>query len=112
MADEKQTVEFHMIKANNFRVIHVDGAFGGPTPMGQISAAIYSERPPIPLKIVQEVTGTGLGDEVQRSTRSGFVREVEAELRMSANTARSLAEWLNQKADAIEDLVSSAKRED
>ena len=45
-----EQLEFHYIKSNQFRVIHVDGGIGSITPKGFIHFALYSERLAIPRK--------------------------------------------------------------
>lgn len=43
-----KTVSFAHRESQSFRVIHVDGAFGGLTPNGKLYAAMYSQIPPNP----------------------------------------------------------------
>ena len=110
------TIRFHYLKSNFFRVIHVDGAHGGITPRGQIQMALFSDRHPIPQQTVQRVTEEGtLGDEIrqERVEREGIVREVEVEAIMTLDTGRTLVKWLEDKVHTLEKLrpkvESSAK---
>ena len=48
---QEHEVAFDFIKSEYFRVIHADGALGGPTPQGLVHMAFYSERPPIPRRM-------------------------------------------------------------
>src|SRR5207247_773121 len=94
------SIAFHYVKSNYFRVIHVNGAFGGFSPDGDLFLSIYSERPTLPDVTVQTVESTGqLGAEIieQRKGREGIVRELEAGLAMNVRTARSLVQWLNER---------------
>jgi hypothetical protein len=80
MPDLPPKVRFDYIKSPQFRVVHVDGAYGGITPRGQLFISLYSERLPIPTAIVHQLNPNGqLGDEIlsERETRKGVVREVE-----------------------------------
>jgi len=98
-------LSFHLIKGNFFRVIHVDGAFGGVTPRLDIRMAIFNERHPIPSVMFHHITPDGgLGEEISenRVTKEGVVREVEADLVMDYNTAKSIHEWLGNKIATIE----------
>ncbi len=98
-------LESHFIKSNYFRVIHVDGAYGGVTPTLDIHMAVYNERAPIPDLIVNKVSSeTGLGDEIRREMKKGIVREVEVGLIMSASVAKSVIAWLQEKVDTIENI--------
>ena len=121
MAEENSphSIDFHYIKSNSFRVVHADGVWGGPTPRGYVSMSFYSERTPIPRRITHAVTQEGnlgkLGDEVGRDTREGLVREVEVEVMLDLELARSLAQWLDDKIEALQaqqDAIVEKKRGD
>jgi hypothetical protein len=110
---EKQTIQFHYIKANLFRVIHVDGAIGGLTPTGDIFVSLYSQRGPIPQITVQEVGETGeLGGELmeQRKGREGLVREVEVGLAIRPQIAEQLVKWLQEKIDLAREAQQESKK--
>jgi hypothetical protein len=96
------------LKANLFRVIHMDGAWGGITPGRKIHMALYSERPTIPQRMVFEVTSDRrLGGEKpeRRVSREGrIVRELEVAAIMDLATAKSLCEWLRDRIDLLEQL--------
>jgi hypothetical protein len=102
-------ISFEFIKGTYFRVIHVDGAWGGLTPQGKMSIAVYSERLPIPQKTVQSLLPDGsLGPELteERVSRQGIIRELEADLIMDISTARILHAWLGEKIDQAINLFS------
>ena len=98
-ADERKAarVVFHYIKSSGFRTVYVDGAIGSVTPAGNVHCAIYSERPAIPRTTYHDL------DEQHRivdegtvvDSRNGIVREMQADLVMSKETAQSLALWLS-----------------
>lgn len=114
MAEETKSrgkLLFHFIKSQGFRAIHVDGAIGGLTPGGLIHLACYAERAAIPQLIVHDVDEHGrLGDKIDEVTRGGIVRELQADLFMDLQTARSLHELLG-KALSSWDEASSKKEE-
>jgi len=109
-ADSKpDTIKFHYIKGNHFRVIHVDGAIGGATPQGLIHVAIFSERFPIPLQTVHALTDGNIVEDPQRVlTRDGIVREIEADLMMSLDSAKSLLGWLSTTVAQVEKAESGS----
>jgi len=104
------TIDFHNIKGDGFRTIHVDGAFGGVSPRGQhINMTIYSERWPVPTQMTHKVDENGtLGEELaeKRATRRGIVRELEANLVFDIETAKRLAQWLLEKIQQSEDAMA------
>ena len=76
-------LEFHYQKTAQYRVYHVDGAVGGPTPRGQISFSFLSERPPIPKVGKRTVISLSdgqatMGPEEPIDVLAGIVRQIEA----------------------------------
>lgn len=116
MADSKparalpKSVKFDYLKGRDYRVVPVDGAFGGLTPSGKIFFAMYGERPPIPVQVEHELAGSGqLGAEVGRTSRDAIVRDVEFASVMTPETARSIADWLVKRADEIAKAAAAAQ---
>jgi hypothetical protein len=104
-----EPIQFHYIKSNSFRVVHVDGAVGSITPTGLIHAAIYSERAPIPRMAAHVVDKEGrLGPPTEQDIRSGIVREVEVGLLLSRNSAEALRGWLDGQIEALDKAMQAA----
>jgi len=104
--EETHTIAFDYIKSNCFRVIHVDGVHGGPTPGGdKIQMGLFSERTPIPLREEYSLTDAGkLGERTKVAKRDALIREVEVEAILSLPMARRLVIWLEEKLKAIDDI--------
>ena len=96
-------IAFDYIKSNFFRVVSVDGAFGGLSPSGkEINMAIFSERRPIPKKTVHALNPDGvLGAEnkERREGRTAIIREIEVDLVLDLETAIRVHEWLQRKIE-------------
>jgi len=102
---EHKKVRFDYIKSNSFRVVYVEGAYGGAGPRGEVQMAVYNERWPIPLQTTHELDAQGnLGQEIraERASRDAVVREVEAELIMDVSTAKNMVAWLQELVEKIE----------
>jgi hypothetical protein len=101
-------IKFHFIKANYFRAVHADGAFGGITPQGHVQMAVYSERRPIPLEITNTFDGNQVGPEIleERVSKEGIVRELEVDLIMTVEVARSMQHWLEEQIAKWDELTS------
>ncbi len=112
--EQPDQVRFHYLKSDFFRVLHVDGVHGGISPRGQIQMAVFNERLPIPQQSVYKLVDGGLGEEIsdERIQKEGIIREVEAELLMSVDTARSLVAWLKEKIELIEKLEAGKRGEE
>lgn len=97
------SVTFHYIKSGLFRVVHVDGAWGGATPRGHITMSVFSERGPIPQRLVHQINDDGtLGKQVESASKSGLIREVEVELVMDLEAARGISDWLARNIKSLE----------
>lgn len=102
-------IVFHFEKSPQHRVVHVDGAFGGPTPQGLFHLALYSERNPIPQSVTQELTKDGaLGQETDRRQRDGVFREIEVSAIMTFQTLKSINEWTKMHLERIEAAQGSS----
>lgn len=105
--DSLPHLTFHYLKSTQYRVIHVDGAIGGPTPSGFIHISMYNERSAIPREQTFPVTKDGvLGDVVQTVSRDGIVREMEVDAIMSLSTAKSLKDWLTRNINKLEKNIT------
>lgn len=108
---KKRKIKIHYLKSNFFRVIHMDGVFGGLSPQGALSVGIYSERRPLPDLVIQELdeeTGQ-LGKEVKRVSKDGVLRELEANLIIDLEVARTFRDWLTRHLEQAEQLKVAAK---
>lgn len=102
-SQKPETVKFDYIKSNQFRVVHVDGVHGGVSPNGRlVQMAIFSERAPIPKREEFRLDAGKLGDKIKTEQRDAIVREVEVELLMSIDTAKSICAWMDERIKLIE----------
>ncbi len=111
--DAGNRVAFDYIKSQHFRVVRADGAIGGLTPTGDLHFALYTERHPIPRRIVHEIDKGGLGAAVPNETvsRDAIVREMDVDVFVSIGVARSLHQWLGEKIAEWEALNEGRSRE-
>ena len=108
-------ISFDYIKSNLFRVVHMDGAIGGGTPNGYVHMSIFSERPPIPKRVVYHIeAGSRMGAEIleERDVRDAVVRELELDCIMSVETAEALHNWLAQTIAKVRDARPQMNEED
>lgn len=105
-AEPPKQVTINYIKTSGYRCYHVDGVFGGVTPHGKIYAQMFVERAVTPQIVDYEVNSEGgLGKELQRVGRQGWVREIESGFIMDLNTAQVLIKWLQEKVKTLEGLT-------
>ena len=106
-------VRFHYIKSNTYRVVHVDGVYGGPTPGKLLYVSFYNERFPIPNVIEHAATDIGgdtvaLGEETRREGKDGVVREIDFGAIMTLAMAKKLHDWLGKTIRDLEAAPSPA----
>lgn len=97
------------------RVIHVDGAWGGITPQGAIQMDLYSQKHEVPASTTYDVLKEDPSSQrsnlkEKRTVNRGFVREVEVEVIMSPEVARTLKTWLEERLAMLE--AAQAKQTD
>lgn len=110
---QQNTINFHFLKSAEFRTYHVDGAFGGISPSGKyIHMSVYSERHPLPRQTTHTVEGNLVGVEIDRVTRDGIVRELQADLVFGKETANSMITWLQEKVENLDNLESKPRERD
>ena len=102
---ETNEIEFVFERSADFRVIHVDGAFGGisPGPL-LIRMAVYNESLSIPDRITHSFADGALGDEIleKRDGETRIIRRLEADLVMSLETAIGFRVWLDTKINELQ----------
>ena len=96
--ETSKKIGFRFKKDDNYRLVPVNGVWGGPTPRGDIMVDFFYESQSLPEVIQQEVTPEGtLGKElVKRSTE--IQRTVLVGIILTAEQADSIGRWLQQKA--------------
>src|SRR6185369_2748469 len=101
---EKQRVQVHYVKSNNFRVIACEGAIGSVSPHGKIFFTLYNERAAIPRSMTHTLDQQGaLGPMESTETRGGIVREMEVGIIVDRDDAARLRDWLSAKIDQLDE---------
>jgi hypothetical protein len=112
--EEKKEIRFDFIKSNFFRVLHVDGIYGGLPPGGGhfIEMAVWNERWPIPKQVVYELNpDRSVGKEIEKHSRDAIVREVEAQLIIDIEVAKKVRDWLTTRINDYDELKNKVKAE-
>jgi len=103
------SVKFYYEKGKFFKVIHVDGVIGGPTPERAVFVALYNQRSPIPQEIEQALSPDGsLGPELSRKGKDGIFREIEIGIVLTPKAAQEIGQFLLQQARLLRDTDKQA----
>jgi hypothetical protein len=106
MADKKKTITFEYRLSNQYTVYPITGAFGGITPRGDIIVNLFTERNAIPHKQVFELSNEhGLARMLSEEKGTEIVRDVHFGISLQSQDARSIADWLYEKAAEWDELV-------
>ncbi len=106
------TIAFEYKISPNYNVYTISGIHGGLNAHGDIIANIFCERPAIPKKTVHEIKDNKtLGELIKQEKKDSIIRDVIFGLSINPSIARSVASWLNQKADEYEEVVKSQLKE-
>jgi hypothetical protein len=101
-------VSYYYIKSNYFRVVHVDGLYGGPAPtLGNMVMTIFSERVAFPEKSVNDASGNDIVQ--KRVVKNGHERELEVSLAMNLIIAKVMHQWLGNAIKNTEQIQQQAQ---
>ncbi len=96
-------ITFRFEKDDDYRLIPVNGVWGGPTPRGDIMVDLFHESHLLPEEITQAVRPDGLlGSELERTPPPGTLqRTVLVGMILTAEQADSIGRWLQKKARKV-----------
>ncbi len=97
---------FQFEKDQDYRLVAVDGAWGGVTNKGEIAMHLYSEQHALPTSITHVVEPEGrIGAQIDpQPGQLKYVRHLSVGVVMRPENARSIATWLLGKVDEYENL--------
>jgi hypothetical protein len=110
--DSKKTTSVTIYNkiSNNFRELHVDGAYGGVTPKGLFNINFYAERLAIPKSTDYKVEDKKLiriAD--SEDSKKGIIREFETGVYMTIETAKEIHKWLGDQISNFEEQKKKMK---
>ncbi len=102
MAEKNKQFTFKYVYPPDLRDLHVNGLWGGVTPLGEIYAHFYSERHPIPQKAVYAISEDGgFNPEGEIESGGDAIRLIQTSICMSTQTAISFRDWLTNQIDIV-----------
>ena len=90
-------IKIQFKKTQDYRIIPITGAWGGINPQGEIVFDLFVERMEVPESIQMKIEPGRPPLEVRREGEA-HVRECQVGIVVRPDIARSIGEWLIQKA--------------
>lgn len=108
---DAKTIDIYYKKTRNHRTIYATGAWAGVTPQGELQLAFFKDLSPMPDYVTHDINGAVLGPEISRVAQVGMVRETEATIVLSPETAENviglMQTFLNRLKELREQAASS-----
>lgn len=100
-------VTFQYKVSDNYAVYSADGAHGGLNAKGDIIINFFSERQPIPRreKYKVEKDGSLNPQPIEVEATTDIIRNVNFGVALKPDVARSVANWLLEKASELDEIV-------
>jgi hypothetical protein len=94
-AKPRQVTVFYE-KNEYYRLLPGTGAFGGPTPTGDVVIEFFVERQTAPDKIILEIAPPAAKEIKREGVR--IIREIQVGILLRPDRAHSIGKWLMEKA--------------
>jgi hypothetical protein len=108
MPPNPKTYTFKFVKAPDFKILKVDGAYGGITIKGEINANFYIDTIELPKTVLHAIGANGvLQKEIPLDRKPESFRELTSGLIMDVNVAKSFVIWLNERITEAEALIAN-----
>jgi hypothetical protein len=101
-SDKQKKIVVRFETAKNFQAVAATGAYGGPTPQGEIICNFFIERQEYPksLDVIID-TQTGKFEEVSEEEKNRYVREIQVAVVMRPDIALAIGEWIVNAAKQV-----------
>ena len=96
---ENNTVRFRFERDQNYRIIPVNGVWGGLTARGDVKADFFHESHPVPEEVINALTPEGrIGDELTQVQDLELHRTLLVGMMLTVEQADSIGRWLQAQA--------------
>lgn len=100
-------------KSNSYKMVPVNGVWGGLDGKGNITCEFFVEKvdhPESTQLIVDEKSRAVTESYVKRKTTDGIVREFQVGMTLEPHLAKTIGEWLINKVDEFEKIKRSVTK--
>lgn len=111
MSDDRnkrpEELRFVYEKARHHRILHADGAWSALTPHLEVQVSFYNDLRRIPISVTHPVEANDTIGPGQQQEVSDLVREVDATVVMSIETAKAIVPLLSQMIEQAEAIIAA-----
>ncbi len=107
--ESERTMQIHFVKSPDFRAVYAEGAWGGLTPTLFVRMSFYTHYREIPEAIHYRVESENRLVETGRTGSQRMIREVQADVTMPLEAARSLRDWLSTRLDEADSMKADPR---
>jgi len=102
LSEEKGKVTFSYNKPDDYKIIYVNGVYGGLTPRGDICCHFFLEYNKLPSKQEFGLIGGKIGERVEKKGKTLQVnRDLKVGIMLKADCAEDIANWLLEKVGIL-----------
>ena len=107
MSEKKNSVSFEYKVLPTYNAYAVSGVHGGLNASGEVIANFFHERSRIPKKQTYNITEDGqlIVDPDTSKSNDSIIRNILFSISMNPNTARSVGQWLVDRADDYQKIL-------
>lgn len=114
MSEEEDTITFRYVFSEDYSPVYVNGAHGGPTPMGDVVIHFYLDRLALPRSFAHRLNPDGsLGEQVSAEPpghERTMVRFVPTGVILHIDAAKVLHQWLGEQVKAAEAVIEARRK--
>ena len=109
MAEESAKVKFEFIVPDGYNPVFVNGAYGGPTPRGEIVVHFFVERPHVPCSLTYRLDDHRLvSEQIAREPseeENVAGRFINTGIVMTVEGAEAIHSWLGDQIASTKELL-------
>ena len=101
MAEKLEEVTFEYTRAPDFRTIHADGIFGGPTPARQLRMEFFVSLPKSQTAEIVPIKEKVEDEEIEKlgGEPGVVIRDIQVAVSRTPEAANTFLGWLQKKVD-------------
>lgn len=112
--EKQQEVRFVFKEADDFKLVHINGVWGGVSPRGELVCNFFFEHTQVPEEEIRFVDEEGALTEKSKRKPSKpiVVRELRVGISMAKEQAVSVANWMLEKVKEFKQFQVEANEKD